>query len=206
MTRPVYIGGFGNGKSLAKGVGEALGAEDVFTFSYAMDNPVEIAKTIRGAKLYLHSAAINAVRGTKPAEITAVAAPLPTSAARLVMRTGVKSARMAGHGFTSFDAAKTVNKYNASALSELASHPVGNLKHLKEIARTNSIELAGAAQDAGILVQMYFMDRDDYGFIPNDEQRAFANALGVELHMIEGRHDQLPLYPAQTLEAMNAAK
>lgn len=206
MSNTAYIGGFGNGRMLAENVGEALGTEKVFTYAYALDNPKEIAKAVRGAKLYTHSAALQAVKGTMPAEITAVAPPLPTSATSLVLRTGVKSAKMAVHMLTGTEAFKAVNRYNLSAIAELARHPVANLKHLREIANTNSIELAHAAQGEGILTQLYFMDRDDYGFIPNDEQRTFANALGVELHMIEGRHDQLPLYPAQTLEAINAAK
>lgn len=208
-NRAVYIGGFGNGRKVAEGVGNALtdvgGHSDaeVFTYAYAMDNPDEVARAAAGAKLYSHSAGLGAAKDTRPSEIFAVAPPLPTSAKGLMLKSGLKSARMAKHSLVGSEELRAVSKYNASAVAELARHPVGNLKHLREIARTNSIDLALSAKEAGILTTLYFMDRDDFGFVPNEEQRSFANVLGIELHMLEGRHDQLPLYPANALEQIH---
>jgi hypothetical protein len=206
-NRSVYIGGFGNGKKLAEGVGEALSPDnrdvDVFTFSQAMDDPGQILRAIKGAKVFTHSAGINTIKDSSPSEIIAVAPPLPSSQKGLVLRAGVKSARMIGHGLSGKEAFSTVNSYNASSVGELMRHPVGNLKHLKEIANTNSITLAASAEAVGIPTQLFFMDRDDFGFIPNTEQQIFAKTLGIQLNMIEGRHDQLPLYPTQTLTQIN---
>ncbi len=207
MARALYIGGFGNGKTSAEGVGEALVAsghyEDAttMTFAHAMDNPHEVAMAAKSVDTFTHSAGLLALEGTKPKEIVSVGAPLPTTVPRLMVGTGKKTARMVGHSLTGGEAFKAVNKYNASSMAELARHPLGNLRHLREIARTNSIYLADSALRAGIPTWLHYNERDDY-FRPTKEQIQMAFLLDIELHMIPGQHDELPLYPAETLDAI----
>jgi len=205
MTRAVYIGGFGNGKKLAQGVNEALVASgsyedaDHFTFSNAITNPDKVARAVKGVDVYTHSAGILAVKDARPKEIVAVGAPLPTNISRLITGTIEKSAYMAGHALTGVEAFKAVGRYNASSLAELARHPLGNLRHLREIAGTNAIELAGVAREVGIPTRLFYNEQDIY-FQPTDEQQMLARMLGVELRLIPGQHDELPLYPVNTLE------
>lgn len=207
MTRAVYIGGFGNGRASAEGVGEALATtwryEDVtsMTFAHAMDNPQEVDRATKGVDVLTHSAGILALEGTNPNEIISVGAPLPTNVSGLLVNTGVKTAKMLGHARTSPEASEAVKGYMLSTTRELARHPWSNLRHLRQIAKTNAIHLAASAQGAGIPTWLYYNEMDGY-FRPTAEQRSFASWLGIALNLIPGQHDELPLYPLSTLDAI----
>lgn len=77
-----YIGGFLNGRRAAEGVGYALEKHfeevDAFTFSDAMKDQKNTFKAASGAVVLTHSAAMLAIVGSKPAELHAIAAPIPT--------------------------------------------------------------------------------------------------------------------------------
>ena len=204
MTRAVYIGGFGNGKTLARGVGGALVEgghyedEDHFTLSWAIDNPEKVARAVDGVDVLTHSAGLLAVRGTKPKTIRAVGAPLPSSIPNLMYCAAKKTARMTGHSLTGLDSFKAVNSYNGSSIGELTLHPVGNLKLLRQISNTDAIDFAKSAKVAGIPTWLIYNEHDDF-FPIREREHVLAGAVGISLEMIPGQHDQLPLYPADTL-------
>ncbi len=214
MNRAVYIGGFGNGKTSAERVGEALGAHyadvDVFTFSEAMDKKSnDLRRASRGVtRLITHSAGLMALTDEmSPSVVSAFNAPLPTSKTHLLFATIKKTARM---HLNLIDASligkpegrvKPVLAYDRSAIAELAINPFENLKHLKHIAKFDAI---GFAANAGsdIAVELIYTSKDDY-FMPDRKDVAWAAVTGVPLFMLEGQHDELVLRPNEMITYMH---
>lgn len=205
MSRGVYLGGFGNGKTLAEDVRVPLadaGNYDetlAYTYAYASTHPEEVGRAVDGAEVLTHSAGFLAAHDMRPSIIRAVGAPLPSGRLKIMGRTISKSGQMLGHAAQGREAMRHVNHYNASALGELGTHLYANLSRVGTIAKADSVKLAVSATQAGVPVEMFYNRQDRY-FQPSPEQYFEANAGNVPLTIIEGLHDQLPLYPEETLQ------
>lgn len=208
MARALYIGGYGNGRSLAGDVGYALAAGgyehiDSMTASEAMTDPDRVRKLTRGIDVFTHSMGMIAIQkaSSSPKELTAFNAPLPTPLHRLVSRTIAKSVQMGMpdgiHDFSEQSAA--VIAYNRSSVAELAAHPFFHLRTLlgRTVTHFNAFEVARSAVESGIPTRLIYTDRDL--FFPSDQQYAQAEKFQFGFTQIPGVHDQLPLYPDETL-------
>lgn len=216
MNRVVYIGGFGNGKSSAEGVGEALtavcGYDDAEVFTYANAKGKErkqLRRALRGAtRLVTHSAGLEAIDDSMaPLAITAFDAPLPTSVPHLVLKTVVKTARMHAPMFdieTARDGSmKPVYAYDRSAIAEMLTHPNiwNTYKQVREIARFDAIFAAADFSEAQIPTELVYATGDDYFQIDASDIECAAQE-GVPLYMIEGQHDELVLRPEAVLHSL----
>lgn len=207
MSRVVYIGGFGNGRASMNAVANELQAYytnvDPFTFSDAVNNPDEITKAVADVDVITHSAGMLAVVGTWPKAIHSFNAPLPTTRTKLVLKTGVKFARMhtPGIGMYSLEDAKAVARYDASCVGELGAHLVTNLRPFAngQIPKFDAIRTGTIAQKNGIPTTLTYMNHDAY-YKPTDTQLNDARIGEVSIAHLHGEHDELPLRPSQVLE------
>jgi hypothetical protein len=171
MSRAVYVGGFGNGRRSAEGVGGALTPYyeevDVFTFSEASGDSAKIERATRGVDTYTHSAGLMSLRsGVRPAEVHAFGAPLPTGRAKLLAGTVVKTVAMnvPGVGIHDLSDVTSAIRYGVSSLAEIAVHPVANLRPFinGSISRFDAVTAATESQSAGIPTWLTYMDDDEY--------------------------------------------
>ena len=210
MSRAVYVGGFGNGRSSADRVADAIAAEfgyedvDRFTFAYAMDHSRDIRRAVQDVPVVTHSAGLMAVAGKRPSEVLAFNAPMPASKLRLIGRSVTKTLRMhrPGIGIQSSGDILSVARYDTSATAELTRHAYGNLKRLGQIAFFNSVNAAIGATEYGINTTLVTTDGDEYFRIPTWREES-ASAHGVRIARLSGVHDELVLRPQQTLSQLN---
>jgi hypothetical protein len=205
MNRVVYRGGFGNGQMSADHVGNALSdyydSVEVFTDTSATRNASDFVKASKGSVLWTHSKGYTGIRESSPTEIVALSPSLPASRLRLLGGALVKGARMLSDELTLGADKRTVLKYNASAVGELIAHPVGNFWPLLKgsISKTDSIQLAAEAKEAGVHTHMLYFT-DDEMFEPHFGQRIEAASNGTPIIDIPGVHDQIVLTPHQTIK------
>jgi hypothetical protein len=204
MTRAVYIGGFGNGKSSAEGVADALSPYyddvDPFTFSSAMGNLERTRRAIHGADVFTHSAGMLAIEGTLPSSIESFSPPLPTTQRRLIGRTATKTLRMhtAGVGIQSPADRAAVRSYERSSAAEFASHPVGNFGRLTQIAQFDAVVAALRAEYQEIPVALTYTMGDEYYQLSESEEQEVTQ-FGIVVNRIQGIHDELVIRPQATL-------
>lgn len=204
MSRAVYIGGFGNGWGSVERVGYVLKeyytSVEPFTFSLAMNHPDIIRDAVKGADVLTHSAGMVTLKDTRPASISSIGAPLPTSPFGLVFRTVLKTARMhiPGIGIRSTEDVSAVFAYDASAGAELARNLKDNLRHLGTIGCFNAVDAGIAAKSAGIDVSLGYNSGDEYFRLSVDEEQR-AKAGGVDVVRMPGIHDELVIRPELAL-------
>lgn len=212
-TRAVYFGGFGNGWNMAEKVEAELGERHLdaagftFTRSRELQDRGQLAKLVKGATVYEHSAGATIdLHGMSPAEIVTIDGPLPTSRRHLVAATLKKTVRM--HlpvlDIKSAGKMRPVWEYDASAIGELIAHPVANLSQLGRIAGFDTLDMLADASAAGIATTAVFMEDSDY-FKPKFDDGIRAALGGTAFYMLEGQHDELPLHPSATLDALDRA-
>lgn len=205
MTRVLYVGGFGNSIETACEVGYALEKfyEDVevMSFSQAMTAPRNVELSARGSDAMTHSAGRLALykAGAKPDYIHAFNAPCPATRMQLLGRTAQKSLRM----MTSVQSKEQLHvaaEFTKQSLLELARHPVANLRPFTSgaISTFDSAYTARLGVAAGIPESFIVTDKDIY-FAHDDFERQLMARNGVHVVELPGQHDQLPLYPYQTL-------
>lgn len=210
MSRAVYIGGFGNGRSVAAGVGEVLSNfyEDVEvkTFSEAYADAQDPNRSpahklmLNDAAVFTHSAGLLSVVGFSPKEIHAFNGPLPLSRSRLLARTAIKTARMHNPRY-SFAEWSAIAGYDASAIGELAAHPIRNLKPFlnRTISNFDSLDYLSDAAHDGIRSVAQYSDSDKY-YRPQPGSISVARWFDVTVpDLIVGEHDVLPLTPQLVL-------
>lgn len=206
-NRAVYVGGFGNGKRLGRGVAEVLDRqyEDVesHTFSWAMINPAQMRAIMDGADVFTHSAGFMAIPDrARPRHIEAFSPPLPSKKRKLIGRTALKSYNMHA-AIETFDDAQAVARYNLSSMAELAVRPIRNLAHLNAISEFDLVGVVGAMNEDGIGVSLTYPDSDEYFQPSNYTYRTLEAFDGTDIRTIPGVHDQLVLRPHATLLAAN---
>ncbi len=217
--RAVYVGGFGGSWGMAEGVGNALAEYysnvEVSTFAHAMKNPNSLARASRGATVVTHSAGLVAVQsavgifdGIRPLQIHAVAPPDGTKSAPGLLRAtfGQKSRGMTRQARRSWDDALHYARYMRQETTEVAAHPVGNLRHLGSIAGANTIAFA---QESSIPTTMYAMLEDYYfdwtgslGLTEPGDTVEFGTTPPVRVIALAGQHDALAMRPQEVVHAM----
>jgi hypothetical protein len=202
MTRAVYLGGFGMGRSSAKRVGSVLENHfeeiDVFTFSDYVRKQDEVQKAMRGVSFVAHSAGALAIAdyGSVPSEALLLNPPLRRSIPSLLARTAHKQVRMntPGIGIYAASDATAAARFTASAAAELLAHPIANLGSLKAISGFDAVEAAAEAKIADIDSRIIWTDQDSY-FSPTALDLERARAQGVKVEVIGGEHDEIVLRP-----------
>ena len=137
MHRAVILTGFGTGGQIADNlsaeirdnyVEDALG----YTMTRSRRNADVIRKLVDGQLAITHSAGLRelALSGARPKEVIAFNPPVPTTPARLALKTVNKTARMfaPGMGIKSPADVLPVIEWNWSSIGELSVHPWANLK------------------------------------------------------------------------------
>lgn len=211
MTRAVYIGGFGNGQASADRVAGALTDyyDDVypFTFSGAMRSPEQVIAAVRGVDVFTHSAGMLAIANANPRRIESFSPPIPTTQRRLLGRTAAKTLRMhtLGIGIQSEVDRDSVRVYDMSSFEEFARHPVGNLRHLGNIARFDAVVAATRARYDETPVALTYTNGDEYYQFSTDEE-AEISQWGVVVNRIDGIHDELVIRPERTLANAGVAQ
>jgi len=205
-----YIGGFGNGRSSAESVAEALEKRlgtgrpvNAFTFSDYIDDPDEIERATNGARVVTHSAgAMAALERPNFAEAHILSPPLPRNIGSLVFRSGIKSARMfiPGVGVHLPSDIVAAAKYSAGAVAELAAHPKKNFGQLKKIAAFNAIHSAVSAVRTGENPLQLVWTENDVFFSPTASELEEARLAGVDYQIVPGEHDEVVLRPDQLFE------
>ncbi len=208
MNRAVYIGGFGNGTNGTERVVSALATKydsvTSITFSRAMGNPDKTRRLTEGTFTVTHSAGMLALMasGACPEELAAFGPPLPLPLTQFPKRTILKRMRMhkADIGIQSPKDAAAIKEYEASSISELFRHPVGNFGHLGKISRFDAVEAAIAAkQNRDTDISLIYTDGDEYFQLPPERERV-AEAAGISVMRFAGIHDELALRPTATLD------
>lgn len=209
MTRVVYIGGFGGGRSSTDRVANALGNyyEDVeaFRFSDLRADPDEVQRASAGADVVTHSAGALALRLDSMDRINSVlllGPPLPQRVSRLLWKTVVKTARMnsLGKGIHEPSDALQVINYSASTAAEVFAHPVHNLGRLSEIAATNTVDLAAMTRENRIPTTAIWTPGDAYFQPTGFELYQMELNRAKVVTDIEGEHDEVILRPESFLE------
>lgn len=209
MSRVVYVGGFGNGRSSAEGVASALERhfEDVaeFTFSDYINNPEAVQKAANRAYLVTHSAGALAIANASinPTRAELLNPPLVRGVPSLLARTVLKQARMAtpGVGMHTLGDAVSVAKYNASSVAELATHPLANLGNLRKVSNFDSVYAAVKAKQEGIHSRLTWTSNDVY-FQPEEHDLANLRNHGLHAQMVTGEHDEVVLRPQQFIDQL----
>lgn len=206
MTRVLYVGGFGNGPETAAEVGCALelyyDEVDVMTFSQAMGAPRTVELAARSAQVVTHSAGRLALHeaGAKPDYIHAFNAPCPSTRAQLLGRTVQKSMRM----MTSVRSKQQLTlamQFTKNSAVELAKHPIANMQPFwsKAISEFHGAYTARLGVAAGIPETFVVTEHDMY-FKHDEYERWLMTRNGVHVVELPGQHDQLPLYPYETVD------
>ncbi len=125
----------------------------------------------------------------KPSSVIAFSPPVPTSKAQLVRRSFSKTKQMATDNYRDFAT------YMTSTTAEATAHPIRNLRHLGRVSRFNAFEFAQMGRVNGIDTRLVY-SVDDVYFRPGSMIPDFAE---VEVEIIEGLHDELPLRREGTL-------
>ena len=214
MSRAVFIGGFGNGEASARGVADALQTvgnyEDVDNFSFGQSRSgdydklvTDIERAAQGVDVFALSASALGVPRLRAKEATLIDAPLPTSRMHLIANTVAKSVKMpfanTEHG--RLDHLARIGSYLGSSTVELFRRPTKNLRPYfnGEISRFDAITAATQLKNMGVLTRLIAMSEDRYFQLASPANLARASAVGVDVTVVEGIHDQLALYPEETL-------
>jgi hypothetical protein len=208
MTNVVYVGGFGSGRSSTERVANTLGnyyeGVEAFRFSDLQARPDDIRRASADADIVAHSAGALALKLDSMEQVDnalLLGPPLPQRVSRLLYRTVVKTARMnmPGKGIQKLSDVLSVTDYSASTIAEVVMNPIDNLGRLKEIAATNTVDIAAMTRENHIPTTVVWTPGDAY-FKPTGfelYQMRLNNAHVVT--DIDGEHDEVILRPEQFL-------
>jgi hypothetical protein len=203
--RKVFFGGFASDERHVSVVTEELSTqldEDVegISFREAMRDPLRADKLAKGALAITHSAGMMPLHGAYPAEIMAVAPPLPTRSVLLIARAALSVVRLTAGSVSSVDRIKRVARYDWNAGAELARHPKTNLGEIGNIGRFDAFQAGREAVDSEIGVTIGLMKSDLY-FHPDPDKLAAARDKGVTVvEGIDGGHEEMLIYPTAVFE------
>ncbi|MEX2014348.1 MAG: hypothetical protein WD885_00230 [Candidatus Saccharimonadales bacterium] len=206
MSRGLLITGFGSGKGNAETIAEALSPSyfeeiDALTFSEAVKYPERVRKAAQGATAVTHSAGFMALKnalvlGGRPERIHAIGAPIPSSAAMLMLKTLHKSGRMLTPGVGAYNTADIVSalRFHQSAIGELGAHMVANFGQLGRISRFDAVQASIDTVWSGVRVDLGYNDDDAY-FQLSQQAESLAVSRSVPVHRLPGEHDEIILRP-----------
>lgn len=202
MSRVVFLGGFGSGRTATEKVGKVLESHfedvDAFTFTDYLRHPEETQRAAKGVTLITHSAGALSLseQGIQAEFAYLLNPPLPRRVIGLIGRSLVKTARlyMPNVGLHSVADLAGASAFARSTTAELLNHPYANLSQLPKISSCNAVEVAHQAMDRGIGSQITWTTEDAY-FKPTPLDLDNASTHSIPVKILEGEHDEVVLHP-----------
>lgn len=201
MSRAVYVGSIGNGRTSAEKVATSLEVYyddvDFFTFSEAIKDQDTVNRASAGVDLVTHGAGALLLDSPEadPNIAVLLCPPLPTTARELVASMVKKTLLM---GIDGANGLESMIEYSASSAFEVAVSPLANISNIARVARFNSADAAYSALLRGVDSYLFWTENDQcYGRAAADVLPLLSRRLPARI--LPGEHDEVVLRPDQFL-------